>query len=68
MLARSSNRACSSTTAVTCLPDRDAAMSESTIELSDPVRYSVCMMASTSGSLAERSTNASTDAANDSYG
>jgi len=38
MLARSSNRACSSTTAVTCFPDCDALISEPMIGLSVPVR------------------------------
>ena len=66
MLACSSKRAWSSTTAVTCLPAWDARISEATIGLSSPVRYRVCLMASTSGSSAARATKASTEAANDS--
>ena len=66
MLARSSNRACSSTTAVTCLPACDALIRAATIGLSVPVRYRVCLMARTSGSDAARSTKATTESAKDS--
>ena len=52
MFACSSKRAVSSTSATTCFPDSAARMSERTIGLSGPdVRYSVCLIARTSGSL-----------------
>ncbi len=41
-------------------------MRASTTGLSTPVRYRVCLMASTSGSSAAAATNASTDPLNDS--
>ena len=66
MLVCSSNRACSSTTAVTCLPAREARIRAATIGLSAPVRYRVCLMASTSGSSAAAATKASTEPLNDS--
>jgi hypothetical protein len=60
MLASSSKRASSSTTTVTSLPARAAATSASAITDASPVRYSVCLMASTSGSLAACCTNSTT--------
>ena len=68
MLACSSKRAFSSTSATTCLPDAAAPISACTIGLSAEVRYSDCLMASTSGSAAACSTKASTEDANESYG
>ena len=52
--------------AATCLPFSAAWISEATIGLSPPVRYSVCLMASTSGSSAAWPTKASTEVANES--
>ena len=66
-LRSSSKRAISSTTAVTCLPRSAARMSAATTGESVPGRYSVCLMASTSGSSAACSTSART-ASNASYG
>ncbi len=66
MLACSSKRAWSSTTAVTCFPAWQARMREDTTALSCSVRYRVCLMASTSGSAAAAATKASTDPPNDS--
>ena len=52
MLASSSKRAMSSTTTVTSLPARAASMSVCMITESVPVRYTVCLIATTCGSLA----------------
>ncbi len=69
MLACSSKRALSSTSATTCLPASAAFTSDATMPASSPpVRYSVCLIASTCGSRAACSTNASTEVANESYG
>ena len=63
MLACSSKRAVSSTSATTCLPDSAARISERMIGLFLPeVRYSVCLMASTDGSEAACSTKATAEA------
>ncbi len=51
MLLSSSKRAFSSTTTATCLPFSTASSSASTIGELRPSRYSVILMASTSGSL-----------------
>ena len=66
MLACSSKRALSSTTAATCLPASAAWMSDAAMGLSPEVRYSVCLMARTSGSAAAWAMNASTDVVNES--
>ena len=66
MFACSSKRALSSTSAATCLPASAARMSEPTIGLSPDVRYSVCLIASTSGSAAAWAMNASTEVAKES--
>ena len=47
MLASSSKRAISSTTTVTSLPARAASMSVCMITESVPVRYTVCLIATT---------------------
>ncbi len=60
MLACSSKRALISTSTTTCLPAAAAATRASTIGLSPDVRYSVCLMASTSGSAAACSMKACT--------
>ena len=52
MLAASSNRALSSTSATTDLPDSAASHRALTMGLSRLVRYSVCLIATTSGSRA----------------
>ena len=52
--------------AATCLPFSAARMSELTIGLSPPVRYSVCLIPSTAGSSAACATKASTEVANES--
>ena len=51
MFAASSKRARSSMTTVTSLPARAASTSASTTGESGPVRYSVCLIASTCGSV-----------------
>ena len=51
-----------------CLPASDASISDGTSAESSEVRYTVILIASTSGSLTACSTNRSTLAANDSYG
>jgi hypothetical protein len=50
MLALSSKRAFSSTSAATCLPPSAARIRDFTMGLSPDVRYSVILMASTCGS------------------
>ena len=52
MLLSSSKRAFSSTSAVTCLPSSAARCSAFTSGDSPPVRYKVCLIASTRGSSA----------------
>ena len=52
MLASSSKRAISSTTAVTSLPFSAARMRDSISTESVPVRYTVILMATTAGSVA----------------
>jgi hypothetical protein len=52
ILAASSKRALSSTSAVTDLPISAASQSASTMGLSFDVRYSVCLIATTLGSRA----------------
>ena len=60
MLVSSSKRAMSSTITVTSLPRRAAATSASiSVELT-PVRYTVCLMATTSGSSAALRMNSAT--------
>ena len=66
MLASSSKRALSSTIAATCLPFSAARISEATMGLSRPVRYSVCLIPSTSGSSAAWAMKASTEVAKES--
>src|SRR5262245_64282324 len=60
MLLASSKRARNSTTAVTCLPFLTAFSSAPTMRGSPPVRYNVCLMASTSGSAAACSRRSTT--------
>src|SRR3546814_5102712 len=57
MLASSSNRARSSITTVTSLPLRAAAIRCSIRVASPPVRYKVCLIASTLGSRSEEHTS-----------
>ena len=66
MFACSSKRAFSSTSTTTCLPEPAAPISARTMGLSAEVRYSDCLIASTSGSSAACSTNASTEDAKES--
>ena len=66
MFARSSKRALSSTRHTACLPRSVAVMSAGTSGDSSDVRYTVCLIASTSGSLTACSTNRSTDVTNES--
>jgi hypothetical protein len=61
MLAASSKRALSSTSAATCLPRSAARTSDLMIELSPEVRYSASLMARTLGSRDAWRTNSSTD-------
>src|SRR5437660_695934 len=61
MFACSSNRAWSSTSATTCFPASAARISARTMGVSAEVRYSVCLIASTSASREASSTKASTD-------
>ncbi len=67
MFASSSNRAFSSTTTVTSLPLRAAVISASMSTESVPVRYTVCLIATTLGSAAA-SCMKRTTGANDWYG
>ena len=60
MFASSSKRARSSMTTVTSLPTREASISALTNTERSPVRYSVCFIASTSGSAAARRTSSMT--------
>ena len=62
MLAASSKRARSSTTAVTSLPERAASISPSTSGELASVRYTVCLIASTLGSWAAFWTSSTTGA------
>jgi hypothetical protein len=68
MLARSSKRALSSTRQTACLPRSAARISAGTSGESSLVRYTVCLIASTSGSLTASSTSRSTELENESYG
>ena len=68
MLRRSSKRAFSSTRQTACLPASAASISDGTSAESSEVRYTVILIARTSGSATACSTNRSTLAANDSYG
>ena len=67
MLVSSSKRAISSTTTVTSLPQRAASTSASISTELTPVRYTVCLIETTSGSLAAQRMN-STTGSNDWYG
>ncbi len=60
MFASSSKRAISSTTTVTSLPRRAASISASISSELTPVRYTVCLTATTSGSSAARRMNSTT--------
>ena len=51
-----------------CLPRSEARISEGTSEESSLVRYTVCLIASTSGSATACSTKRSTEVAKESYG
>jgi len=66
MLDCSSKRAFSSTMQTACLPDSDARISAGTSGESSEVRYTVCLIASTSGSATASCTNRSTDVVNES--
>ncbi len=68
MLACSSKRALSSTSATTCLPAWAASMSALTMGESPEVRYSVCLIANTFGSAAACSMKRCTLVENESYG
>ena len=66
MFARSSKRALSSTRHTACLPRSDARMSAGTSGESSEVRYTVCLIASTSGSATACATKRSTEVAKES--
>ena len=66
MFARSSKRALTSTRQTACLPRSAARISAGTSGESSLVRYTVCLIASTSGSLTACSTKRSTELANES--
>ena len=68
MFARSSKRALSSTRQTACLPRSAARISAGTSGESSLVRYTVCLIARTSGSATACSTKRSTEVANESYG
>ncbi len=68
MLASSSKRAFSSTMQTACLPRSEARISHGTSGESSLVRYTVCLIASTSGSFTACSTKRSTEVVNESYG
>ncbi len=68
MLARSSKRALTSTRQTACLPRSEARIRDGTSGESSLVRYTVCLIASTSGSDTACSTKRSTDVENESYG
>ena len=68
MFRRSSKRAFSSTMQTACLPASAASISNGTSAESSDVRYTVILIARTSGSATACSTKRSTLAANDSYG
>jgi len=55
-------------TANTCLPASAASIKALTIGESPEVRYKVCLIASTCGSVAAASKNLTTDELNESYG
>ena len=65
MLRRSSKRAFSSTRQTACLPCSAASISDGTSEESSEVRYTVSLIASTSGSTTACETKRSTLPAND---
>ncbi len=66
MLASSSKRAFSSTMQTACLPRSEARISDGTSGESSLVRYTVCLIASTSGSSTACSTKRSTEVAKES--
>ena len=66
MFARSSKRALTSTRQTACLPRSAARISAGTSGESSLVRYTVCLIASTSGSLTACSTKRSTEVTNES--
>ena len=68
MFRRSSKRALSSTRHTLCFPSSDASISAGTSGDSSLVRYTVALIAITSGSRGGLRTNASNVAANESYG
>ena len=66
MLACSSKRALTSTRHTACLPRSEARISPRTSGESSEVRYTVCLIASTSGSRTACSTKRSTELTNES--
>ena len=68
MFALSSNRAFSSTMHTACLPRSAASISPGTRGESELVRYTVCLIASTSGSATACFTKRSTEVVKESYG
>ena len=66
MLASSSKRAFSSTMQTACLPRSEARISDGTSGESSLVRYTVCLIASTSGSATAWATKRSTEVAKES--